>query len=45
MYSTVTSHVILHCMKRSLHKCSLALRHIIPVATGGFGGLCCGSYP
>jgi len=28
MYSTVTSHVILYCMKRSLHKCSLTLRHI-----------------
>ena len=28
MYSTVTSHVILYCLKRSLHKCSLALRHI-----------------
>ena len=28
MYSTVTSQVILYCMKRSLHKCTLTLRHI-----------------
>ena len=28
MYCTVTSHVILYWMKRSLHKCSLTLRHI-----------------
>ena len=28
MYFTVTSHVILHCMKRILHKYSLTLRHI-----------------
>ena len=28
MYSTVTSHPILYCMKRILHKCSLTLKHI-----------------
>jgi len=28
MYSTVTSQVILYCMIRNLHKCSLTLRHI-----------------
>jgi len=28
MYSAVTGHVILYCMKRILHKCSLTLKHI-----------------
>jgi len=28
MYSTVKSHVILYCMERILHKCSLTLKHI-----------------
>jgi len=28
MYSPVTSHAVLYCMKRSLRKCRLTLRHI-----------------